>query len=656
MLRQTLSIVSLRKLTREMNNKKLYDKAKEAYYNGEPLMSDQEFDKLESDIGLENSGYIGTHHSSGYTVKHPFIMGSLSKVQVKEDRDHNVNWDELQEQVNSYLRKSHNYGDPLWSFEVTPKYDGCSFEAVISLPDCNLQAVSTRGDGEWGKDIKPWFLGEFVKHFNKRVVEWFDHEDPSDADYEVALVVRGECLIKKTVFEEKYTSFANPRSFVAGVLGQDWVGTLEQMDIRNDLSFVCYDYRVICDNGVVVELDYLNRDQDWLPGIMAKPGVTNLKHGTKLEDIYKTFDNVRETCPFALDGFVIKPAPHFRLQDMKRERQEDCVAVKFKPTIVETTIEGVEWNVGKSGEYYPVAHLAPVKMDGKVVSRVSLHNYGYIIEHKITEGAKVQVSLAGDIIPFLYSVIELPNDALEKIDASLPADAEVQDEIHLMKKSSEDDARREKFLASARALKVKGIGPSVAKMLYETCGKPEYIMDLMDDNGLKAVESNLERSKTRDNILEALKDYRDIMSVGDAVRGMCLPSCGEKTSAIVAEMLCGREPDTKGISEEVAKLAYDAMKNHLEIGEQTWQFIKDKISKSDDVADEEIEKIKAILTGSPAGSGWKTKSEWLNAHPQFIETTKWADAQVLFTDSLESTSSKMMKAQKCGLKILTYND
>jgi len=656
MCRRTRSTISLRKLTREMSNNELYDRAKEAYYNGEPLMSDQEFDKLESDIGLENSGYVGTHHSSEYTVKHPFIMGSLSKVQVKEDRDHNVNWDELQEQVRSYLRKSRMYGDPLWSFEVTPKYDGCSFEAVISLPDCSLQSVSTRGDGEWGKDIKPWFLGEFARYFNERVVEWLDHEDPADADYEIALVVRGECLIKKSVFEEKYSNFANPRSFVAGVLGQDWIGTPEQMEIRDDLSFVCYDYRVVCDNGVVAELDYLNKDRDWLPGIMARPAMVGLKYDAKLEKIYKIFEHVRENCPFALDGFVIKPAVHFRLQDMTRERQEDCVAVKFKPTIVETIVEGIEWNVGKSGEYYPVAHLTPVKMDGKVVSRVSLHNYGYVIEHRITEGARVQVSLAGDIIPFLYGVIETPSDALEKIEVGLPADGDVQDEIHLMKKSSEDDAQREKFLASARALKVKGIGPSVAEMLYESCGRPEYIMDLMDDSGLKAVESNLEKSKTRDNIIEALKEHRETMSVGDAVLGMCLPSCGEKTSAIVAEMLCGREPDTKGMSEEVVKFAYDAVKKHLELGGQTWQFIKDKMSKDNVRTDEDIEKIKVILTGSPASSGWKTKSEWLNAHPQYIETTKWSDAQVLFTDSLDSTSSKMLKAQKLGLKILTYNN
>ena len=68
----------------EMTKEQLYNNAKEAYYNGQPIMSDIEFDELESEIGLENKGYVGTRHNPSYTIKHPFIMGSLSKVQIKE--------------------------------------------------------------------------------------------------------------------------------------------------------------------------------------------------------------------------------------------------------------------------------------------------------------------------------------------------------------------------------------------------------------------------------------------------------------------------------------------------------------------------------------------------------------------------------------------
>ena len=104
-----------------MDKRELYDKAKEAYYNGEPIMTDAEFDQLEAEIGLVNKGYIGTHHQKSYTVKHPFIMGSLSKVQIKEDDNHNVDWSGFQEKVMTYLRKSMGFGKENWFYVVTPK-------------------------------------------------------------------------------------------------------------------------------------------------------------------------------------------------------------------------------------------------------------------------------------------------------------------------------------------------------------------------------------------------------------------------------------------------------------------------------------------------------------------------------------------------------
>ncbi|MBO6271197.1 hypothetical protein J6O48_00295 [bacterium] len=58
----------------------LLNRAKDAYYNtGEELLSDYDYDELEAELGLENKNYVGSKHK-GYTVKHSFIMGSLSKV------------------------------------------------------------------------------------------------------------------------------------------------------------------------------------------------------------------------------------------------------------------------------------------------------------------------------------------------------------------------------------------------------------------------------------------------------------------------------------------------------------------------------------------------------------------------------------------------
>ena len=146
-------------MTRE-EKLKLYNEAKEAYYNGVEIMTDQEFDKLEKELGLENKSYVGTHHQKSYTIKHPYLMGSLSKVQIVKDNKGTVDYDKFADDVNSYLKKSKKYGEQVWYCDITPKFDGCSFEVVIDWKG-NLQSVSTRGDGEYGKDIKDWFEHEW---------------------------------------------------------------------------------------------------------------------------------------------------------------------------------------------------------------------------------------------------------------------------------------------------------------------------------------------------------------------------------------------------------------------------------------------------------------------------------------------------------------
>ena len=72
----------------------LYHKAKEAYYNGQEIMSDLEFDELEKSLGFSNVGPVGARRNPSYTVKHPMLMGSLKKIQV-----HDYNWEKYFSQV-----------------------------------------------------------------------------------------------------------------------------------------------------------------------------------------------------------------------------------------------------------------------------------------------------------------------------------------------------------------------------------------------------------------------------------------------------------------------------------------------------------------------------------------------------------------------------
>jgi hypothetical protein len=66
------------------------------------------------------------------------------------------------------------------------------------------------------------------------------------------------------------------------------------------------------------------------------------------------------------------------------------------------------------------------------------------------------------------------------------------------------------------------------------------------------------------------------------------------------------------------------------------------------------DKIPVIMTGSPKACGFNTKADFLMKHPEYVETSKWNECQILFTDDLESDSSKMQKAKKLGITIKRY--
>ena len=613
-----------------MDKKELYDAAKDAYYNGEEIMSDLEFDELEKELGLENKGYVGTHHQKSYTIKHPFIMGSLSKVQVKEDKNHNINWNELENKIMSFLNKSKQNGSDDWYFECTPKFDGCSFEVVIDHMG-NLISVSTRGDGTYGVDIKVWFEDEWKRTFEPKIGQFIAYINKPFKYF----VVRGECLVRKSVFGKKYANtFTLPRSFVAGMLGQDWEGTDKQKEMRYDLYWVCYDYRLVNENGVSEELNY-REHHNMFPGETAPVSVwedLDLKH------LYKMYDDFRKNvCDVALDGFVLKPGVQYRLQDGGRARQEDCVAVKFLPEIVNATLKDVEWNVGKNHEYYPTGILEDVILGGKKVNRVSLANYGNIVQKNIGIGSKLEISLAGDIIPYVYSVKS------SGATISLPKDSYI-DGVHLMKQMSDEDAKYVKFINSVNVIKPDGIGEKVADELYHMYGGTDNILNLMINSEW---QSKLDDSKSSQNIINALNERRKTITLTDVIQSLGIKNCGEKNSLWLAKKVSGMEPDEKGIPETVIDLFHDPLfKNDVKyfmghLGVKPLQ-------------EEKTDKIYVILTGSPKLAGYNTKEEFLAEHPQFAETTKFDECQMLITDSLDSTSSKMEKAKKKNIPIKTY--
>lgn len=657
-----------------MDNKTLFEQAKDAYYNGNPIMSDLEFDELEKSLDLENKSYIGSVNNPSYTVTHPVLMGSLSKIQIKENKDNVIEW-------NSYLMELQKYMDKstALSYEITPKYDGASIELVFDRFGILLSA-STRGDGSKGKDITVWYENEYKKYqkYIKEICKYNLVEDEK-------LIVRGECLIKLNTFKEKYSSdFVNPRAWVAGCIGQKWENTELQNEYREDLDFVFYTFIKINVRGKAYELDIRNMgdspyDDANTMGVYA----SNIQHINRdklyndpstFENLYYMFENIRKNSQYALDGFVIKPDALYRRNDFTRARPEDSVAIKFVPEILSSKITDIIWKLGKNKEWYPTAVLEPIYIDGKKITKASLHNYNYIITHKAYIGSSVRISLAGDIIPFVYEIITSGEESAINLPENSKVFTETSGVIHLVIDTVDKvEEAKTRFIQSAETLNLTNLGPKTAEKLWDVLYKnrvneneqPMFnICQIFDEYSKRIIFKVLGDNKSTNNIIDILDKAPFALTLEQVIDSCNFPACGTRASKRIAEMIWKSknegyiitENDFPGLNREAWEWVLDKSSDQWKIIMNLAVFFTGKGKNIYDRVDfnnkSESSAIKIIMTGGPEGM---TKKEWLSDHPEYEETSKWTECKILFCNDLNSTSSKMQKAKKLGIEIKLYN-
>lgn len=616
----------------------LYYKAKEAYYNGQEIMTDFEFDALEKELGLENKSEVGAKHNPSYTVKHPYIMGSLSKVQIHKDKEGNIDWKKYFTEARKY------FGDnPLI---ITPKYDGCSFEVVIE--NDKIQSISSRGDGNWGKDL----MNHLINFIPSEYVYLGGH-----------YTLRGEVLVKKSIFEQKYAEkFTNPRSFVSGVLNRDYSGLdKEFMEMLSDLSIVIYDYRKF-EDGEWIDWEFTALPySDILPKRFWTPEELNEK---TFEWFYNDMTQYRSICEYALDGIVIKPQVKYRENNITEHRPKDCVAIKFIPMLEETEVLNITWQLGKTGEYTPIIWVRPVEMDGRMVQKCSGHNLGLLRNNGVTIGAKVIMSLAGDIIPFLYKVTQ-PN---ENGEIPMPTDHEYyEDDIHLMAVLSYEDKCYYKFLNSVTALNIPTIGPSSAKEIFKYMTSVDSMTLEFFGEQTKEIPYNILFCSPEDilfalggklgtNAQKAFKNILANLTLNDIIKSCNFKFCGSKvTDAVVDYLLTGNENFEHLASEGYSWVFNNNSTQYQEMNkilEHLGKTIEDFKARHEETAKVMSDQIPVILTGEP--NNYKSKGEFLKLNPQYRNTTSWKEVQIVFTNSLDSNTGKMKKAREKNIRIELY--
>ena len=603
-------------------------------------MTDFEFDALEKELGLENKSDVGTRRNPSYTVKHPFVMGSISKVQIHKDKEGNIDWKKYFNDAKKYFGNN--------PVIITPKYDGCSFE--VDIFDNVIQSISSRGDGSWGKDLTQ-HLAIFIPD---EYVKLGGH-----------YTLRGEVLIKKDVFEKKYSEeFTNPRSFVSGILNRDYDRFDKKFqEMLMDLSIVIYDYRKFENNQWV--------DHEWteLPYTEILPKrfwTVNFKNDMDFAWYYYDMNQYRhESCEYALDGIVIKPTVKYRDNNVTERRPKDCVAIKFIPMLEETEVVNITWNLGKTTELIPIIWVNPVEMDGRMVQKCSGHNYGYLIDKKVSIGSKIIMSLAGDIIPFLYKVTDTNNFDENKLNT--PDDTYL-DGVHLMKIMEETDYARMKFIASASTLNIPNIGNETAKKIFDyITSMVPTTADFFDETAPKLKYNILECSPEEiyfgagsgKNGANAKKSFEEVLkqlTLTDIIKSCNFRFCGSKVADKCAEYMLTGDADFEHLASQgyewVTKDYSDEKNDVYDIISYLGKTLDDFKVVHEAIKQTTSNQIPVILTGEP--NDYKSKGEFLACHPEYRLTGSWKEVQIVFTNSLESNTGKMKKAREKGIEIKLY--
>ena len=254
-----------------------------------------------------------------------------------------------------------------------------------------LTRAVTRGNGFVGNDVSE----------NVRTVR----SVPLRIPYEGKLAVRGEIYLPKKDFEllnkTLEVPFANPRNLTAGVIRRKQSREAAAVGLRLFVYEGFFDPPLPDQQAVFEKLRGC--------GFPLNPHTVFLTADEeRLRSQIEKETRGRPLLPYEIDGLVFKVASTAEREALgyTEHHPKWAIAYKFEAPTGETTVEGIDVQVGRTGRMTPVARVAPVEIGGSMISNVTLHNQDYIDLLELSVGDRVQVSKRGDVIPAVERVIE----------------------------------------------------------------------------------------------------------------------------------------------------------------------------------------------------------------------------------------------------------
>ena len=647
-----------------MNQQELLEllrKYEEAYYSGEPLVSDEEYDAIKQRYVDEYGEYefVPNEGETGFKrVKHMYPLLSLDKVQLSDKAE---------------LRKRLT---KLWPVIIQPKFDGLSIEIQ---PDMKF---ITRGNGEEGDDV------------TAQCMQIQDIDIIGTAFDEGRGPLRAEIVMTHSSFRQ-----LNIEREAAGLKLYDncrnaAAGMLRNLDLTKVKGLTVMIYEEL--GSTAVESSNM---QDLLLDI-GEDDLEMAEDTVRITPIFRPVDvdaaiaflesleEYRNQIDYDIDGWVVKSDIENSLEHFggyTGHHPKNAFAVKGEARGAWTQINSITWQVGKEN-ITPVAELEPVTIEGSTITRATLHNWSQMKAINLTMLYKdlrhrtmAYVIKANDVIPAIIEIAHEIDEGYSALDGyteilHVPDKCPVCNGETAFKESKSDSeilqclnaecpaklqARAEQ-MASREALDIDGLSEKTVEKILDTFDveNPAEILSISTEEIL-LLEGYADKSAKQ--LYDAIQAAIKSQPLDKVIYASSIPLIGRDTAKLIAKRYTAQE-----LGNILSKPEAEAVKDLCKIkgiGKETAKsFVKNKnlyesmfaaITEVVDVAIPESDFVQKAFCITGQREPFKTIIEEAG-HKVTGSVSKKTVA--LIDSSLDMSTSKAIKAEELNIPIISTEE
>jgi len=596
---------------------KMLEISNEVYRNlgpdEEPLLSDNQYDILEDYLKEKYPknralGKIGAAVERN-KVNLPYEMASMDKI--KPDTNALTNW-------------KAKYKGP---YVLSCKLDGVS---GMYYTENGERKLYTRGNGKVGQDIS-----HFIPYLN------LPNSD--------GLVVRGEFIMKKAVFESKYKDqFANARNLIAGTINR-----LSINDVIKDIDFVAYEV-IVPSLKPSAQMEYLKDN-----GFIC---VRNQTHqNIDNEGLSDLLVKWRNDYDYEIDGVIVT---NDKIYSRKTGNPQHSFAFKMvlSDQMAETKVLDVHWKASKDGYLKPRIQVEPVYLGGVKIEYATGFNGAFIESNRIGLGTLVKIIRSGDVIPYIKEVVT-PSER-----GKMPDVPYVWNESHvdilLENKDDDADVLEKNMVGFFKGIGVDGLSEGNVKRIREAGFDSIPKILKMSKEDFLTIEGFKEKMSTK--IHDGIKEKVKAASLSSLMAASNMFGRGFSNKKV--ELILEEYPDilttnesleerkkklsqVKSMASKTANHFVDNIPNFLGFLEETGlqNKVKQTVVQKKVNVDHPLHKKSIVMSGTRS----KELEKKLKSVGAQMGSSVSSKTFAVITADLESTSSKVSDAKKLEIPLFT---